>query len=217
MYIVILTRCNVQVGHFTLDNADNNDTFMAKLACLLASRDIDFDAKDHHLNDCQTYKDALERDPIALGCAVVQALRASGQHQDAFEDFIKEGNTKGYWEEEDKDGEAIKIKINVLQLIRDVKTCWDSVYYMIRRLRLLQQPIDAFLEQPNNKDLKKHKLSTMEWKVLKDIEVILEVPHQAMQTLSSERLPTLCKYLTTFEHFYISWKKAGNDPDNPQF
>jgi hypothetical protein len=165
------------VGHFTLDNADNNDTFMAKLACLLASRDIDFDAKDRRircfphilnicsghlvdkltdmnihdiaeawvstlpqdLNDRQTYQDALERDPIALGRAVVQALRASGQRRDAFEDFIKEGNTKGYWEEEDKDGEAIKVKIDVLQLIRDVKTRWDSVYYMIRRLRLLQQ------------------------------------------------------------------------------
>lgn len=38
-----------------------------------------------------------------------------------------------------------------------------------------------------------------------------------MQSLSSERLPTLCKYLTTFERFYISWKKAGNDPNNPQF
>ncbi|KAF8833973.1 hypothetical protein BDN67DRAFT_915916 [Paxillus ammoniavirescens] len=58
------------------------------------------------------------------------------------------------------------MKIDVLQLLRDVKTCWDSVYYMICCLCYLRQPIDAFLDQPNNKDLKKYKLSRTQWNVL---------------------------------------------------
>ncbi|KIK73803.1 hypothetical protein PAXRUDRAFT_177453, partial [Paxillus rubicundulus Ve08.2h10] len=93
------------VGHWTLDNADNNDTFMFKLEKLLKEHDIPFDHKDRcihcfphilnictghvleaitdtslaeiagmwtsslaqDLNDCQTYKEALHQDPIALG------------------------------------------------------------------------------------------------------------------------------------------------------
>lgn len=51
------------------------------------------------LNDHRTYQDALVCDPIALGHVVVQALCASGQCQDVFEDYIWEGNEKGYWEE----------------------------------------------------------------------------------------------------------------------
>ena len=30
------------------------------------------------------------------------------------------------------------VQVQHLQLLRDVKTRWDSVYYMIRRLRLLR-------------------------------------------------------------------------------
>ncbi|KIK15459.1 hypothetical protein PISMIDRAFT_16512 [Pisolithus microcarpus 441] len=51
---------------------------------------------------------------------------------------------------------------------------WDSAYLMIRQLQLLQQPIDAFLDHPNNRDLKKYKLSQMEWKVL--VKVCPSVP-----------------------------------------
>ncbi|KIK72845.1 hypothetical protein PAXRUDRAFT_29288, partial [Paxillus rubicundulus Ve08.2h10] len=166
------------------------------------------------LNDCQTYKEALHQDPIALGRTVVQALQASGQHRDAFEDYIKEGNEKGYWETRDNNGNVITCKIDVLQLIQDVKTRWDSVYYMICRLRRLQQPIDAFLECLNNKNLKKYKLSQMEWTVPQDFQAILEVPHSAIQALSSESLPTVCNYLHTFEKFYVDWKRMGENPDN---
>ncbi|KIK10797.1 hypothetical protein PISMIDRAFT_123913 [Pisolithus microcarpus 441] len=65
------------------------------------------------------------------------------------------------------DGNVIgTCKVTVLQLIQDVKTWWDSVYLMIQQLWLLEQPIDAFLDHPNNRDLKKYKLSQMEWNVL---------------------------------------------------
>ena len=66
------------------------------------------------------------------------------------------------------------------------------MYFMIHWLRLLQQvtiefllilatdthrlqPIDAFLEHPNNRDLKKYKISQMKWTVLQDFKAILKV------------------------------------------
>ncbi|KAI6099962.1 hypothetical protein EDD16DRAFT_1436344, partial [Pisolithus croceorrhizus] len=96
------------------------------------------------------------------------------------------------------------VRIDVLQLLCDVKTCWDSVYYMI-------PPIDSFLDRPNNRDVKKYRLLPMQWNVLQGFELILEIPHQAIQALLSECLPTLCKYLITFEKFYDTWIRLGQD------
>jgi hypothetical protein len=42
-----------------------------------------------------------------------------------------------------------------------------------------------------------------------------KVPHQAIRALSSERLPTLCKYLITFERFLVVWEKVRDDPNHP--
>ncbi|KAI6016724.1 hypothetical protein EDC04DRAFT_2608359 [Pisolithus marmoratus] len=94
-----------------------------------------------------------------------------------FKAYIIEGNQNGYWDAEDANGTPTgeKMQINVLQLVHDITTCWDSVYYMICHLCYLHQPIDTFFECPNNKDLKKYKLSEMQWKVLQDFELILEL------------------------------------------
>lgn len=84
----------------------------------------------HHTN--QSYADTVTRDPIALGRAVVQVIQASGTRREAFDDVIERGNEKKWF----KDGE-MTIKVKPLQLLRDVCTRWDSVYYMINRLREL--------------------------------------------------------------------------------
>ncbi|KAG2113786.1 uncharacterized protein F5147DRAFT_557522, partial [Suillus discolor] len=86
----------------------------------------------------------------------------------------------------------------------------DSIYFMVRRLRYLQQPIDYFLEHPNNKELRRHKLSTTEWLVLRDCKVMLMVPHIALQSMSSERLPVLCGTIIIFKQFIAKWKSLQN-------
>ncbi|KIK22934.1 hypothetical protein PISMIDRAFT_55772, partial [Pisolithus microcarpus 441] len=103
------------------------------------------------------------------------------------------------------------VRINILQLLCNMKTHWDSIYYMICHLHYLHQPIDLFLDKPNNKDMKKYKLLPMQWNVLPDFKLILEILHQAIHTLSSECLPTLCKYLITFKKFYETWIRLGQD------
>lgn len=85
--------------------------------------------------DKQTFEEAAKRDPIALGRAVVQSIRASGQCRQNFEETIKDGNAK-HWFGTNLEGEFIVVPF--LQLLRDVKTRWDSVYGMISRLRVMR-------------------------------------------------------------------------------
>jgi len=86
----------------------------------------------------QSYAEAVARDPIALGRAIVRAIRASGTRRDAFDDVIQNGNAKKWF----NDGEKI-VQVKPLQLLRDVSTRWDSVYYMINRLREMR-PVSHF-------------------------------------------------------------------------
>jgi hypothetical protein len=170
---------SLQIGHFTLDNAANNATFMDELGKRLTARDIPFDAKDrrimclpHVINICcghvirqftdeeliedsedlddsiicgetetsslpQTYEEATKRDPIALGRSIVRVIRSSGQRRDAFQELISTGNVK-HWFKVKKGPISIEVQLEQLQLLRDVRTRWDSVYYMLRRLRELR-------------------------------------------------------------------------------
>jgi hypothetical protein len=156
-----------QVGHWTLDNASNNATFMQELEILLHLWDIDFDADNrrimcfpHIVNICcqhvikkftniellddseqiqapnppnaLSYEDAVKHDPIARGRNLVRVMRSSGQRHEAFYNFIGDGNVRGWFHSGDLPG---PIEIRLLQLLHDVKTWWDSVYFMIRRLR----------------------------------------------------------------------------------
>ena len=84
--------------------------------------------------DKKTFEEAVSWDPIALGRAVVQSIRASGQRRQNFEETIKDGNPKHWFGVDDK-GEVIVVPF--LQLLQDVKTRWDSVYGMISRLRVM--------------------------------------------------------------------------------
>jgi len=231
------------VGWFTLDNAANNNTFVAALEGLLKARDIDFCAVEnrimcfaHIINICcqhlvegftntalvdpvetfvaaerprepgaQTFEEAVKRDPIALGRVVVRKIRSSGQRREHFKSIIVEGNSKAHFTH--PDGRAIMVPI--LQLLRDVKTRWDSIYYMINRLRIMRPAIDSFLASPVNKDLQTLRLTDVEWNTLQDIEAILAVPHAAQQTMSKESTPILSGSIPAFEMFMSSWEQLA--------
>lgn len=153
--------------------------------------DIDFETQFAAVvgspsSETQTLAEALERDPIARGRMVVNAIRASGQRRDAFEELIIDGNARGYFKVEGK-----TVKLNVVQLLHDVCTRWDSVYNMIKRLRELRpvsfnflmisvyaeiwigKAIDRMLAL--DPDLTKLKISELEWKLLQDFQIVLEV------------------------------------------
>jgi hypothetical protein len=160
------------VGHFTLDNASNNTTFMMEFGKRLELRDIPFDYADRQIScfahviniACQhllsgltnseladsedllvpiasevprqqTFAQALQRDPVALGRNLVRVFRSSGQRRALFDDIIRDGNVKGWFT---VGNPPVPAKLRQVQLLRDVKTRWDSVYFMLHRLRELR-------------------------------------------------------------------------------
>ena len=142
--------------------------------------------------DLQTYDEAVAWDPIALCHAIICVIHASGQRLDLFTATIIDGNVKGWFVSPTNPHQIIKVP--ELQLLCDVRTCWDSIYFMIRwccemhqvcNLRSLTtistythskyQGVDHFLSSPLNKDLAKLWLTDREWAVLQDFEMILSV------------------------------------------
>ena len=84
----------------------------------------------------------LKRDPIKRARRVVCIVRSSDQRKQAFKNVIKTGNESGWFKSHDNN----VIKLPDLELLRDVKTRWDSVYSMIERLLVLR-PVSVHMYQ----------------------------------------------------------------------
>ena len=80
----------------------------------------------------------IQRDPLSRARKVVRFLRSSDQRREGFRDFITGGNQHDLFFFTDKDKNRITVKVPQLELLRDVKTRWDSVYLMLERLRQLR-------------------------------------------------------------------------------
>lgn len=97
--------------------------------------DSAFDATNSEL---QKWFSGIKRDPVKRARRMVRFLRASDQRRQGLQDFIKTGNEQGWFSQRTDDGKKTVVKIPNLQLLRDVKTRWDSVYLMLERLRKLR-------------------------------------------------------------------------------
>lgn len=76
--------------------------------------------------------DTATPSPIARARNVVRVIRGSGMRREAFDEVVANGNAKGWF----KAGRPpVTITIKPLQLLRDVRTRWDSIYIMLNRLR----------------------------------------------------------------------------------
>ena len=152
-----------QVGHFTVDNASSNETMMQELAKILNERDIPFDAADRkimcyghvvdlssgrvidkltndtELDESDSDADDLDevhvrtRSQVVNARSVVRAIRGSGMRRDTFRDVIKNGNANKWFMEGSK-----VVVLKEIELLRDVRTRWDSVYRMLSRLQELR-------------------------------------------------------------------------------
>ena len=80
-----------------------------------------------------TQAKALEADVISLVRNIVCEFCKSGQRREAFMELIEVGNKKGWFL---IDGQATEIQ--QLQLLRDMKTRWDSLFLMIQCMLELQ-------------------------------------------------------------------------------
>ncbi|KIK15346.1 hypothetical protein PISMIDRAFT_115273 [Pisolithus microcarpus 441] len=80
---------------------------------------------------------AVQEDPIRRGRETVRCVRSSGQCRRNFQQTIESGNANQSFM---KGG--VPFPLPVVQLLHDVMTHWDSTYYMINRLRALDQVCD---------------------------------------------------------------------------
>ena len=85
--------------------------------------------------DRAEYVEMVQTNPIWLGRDVVPAVPSSGQCRSHFRQTILSGNEQERFINNTGD----IVKLPVVQLLCDVKTCWDSTYYMINCLPALQQ------------------------------------------------------------------------------
>ena len=83
----------------------------------------------------QAYIEVLKVDPVARARDVVRIVCSSSLRCESFKEIILDGNIKKYWRDEEKE----VIMLAMLELIRDVKTRWDSRYCMVKRLRYYRQ------------------------------------------------------------------------------
>jgi hypothetical protein len=92
-----------------------------------ASAESEWTEDDDESDDGSDDGTVSSNGPIAHARNVVRVIRASGMRRDAFREVITNGNAKGWF------GKGPKLK--PLELLRDVRTRWDSVYHMLHRLR----------------------------------------------------------------------------------
>ena len=83
----------------------------------------------------RTYVEALRKDPAVRACDVVRIVRSSSLRRESFKTLIVDGNNREYWRDEEQN----VMELPVLELLREVKTHWDSRYSMAKRLRLYHQ------------------------------------------------------------------------------
>jgi len=151
-----------------MDNAANNIAAMRKLVRLLEEHEVLFDPIDrcvpcfpHILNICVTHTvraytkadftavaetwvgamdnnvdktaslEALAKDPVTLGHDIVHIIHASGQHHKGFCDTIINGNVNQWYM-------GNPTQVPVVELLHDVKTRWDLIYFMINQLRAVR-------------------------------------------------------------------------------
>ena len=117
------------------DDSDNElDDGDVNLDCVVAKLELaeGYDIKGNY--KLRRWLTGIQRDPLSHARKVVRLLRSSDQRREGFRDFIKGGNQSSLFIGTDEDNNRITIEVPELELLRDVKTRWDSVFLMLRCL-----------------------------------------------------------------------------------
>ena len=131
-HLATLLKVRSILTHF--DPSDN------QVWCYAHTIDLSCKAVVANLHNSEELSDSEgeKRNPVALASQVVRAIRGSSNRREAFKAVIDNGNQKGWFKE---NGQTIQLKH--LQLLRYVRTRWDSCFRMLSRLREMR-PVSCF-------------------------------------------------------------------------
>lgn len=87
----------------------------------------------------QSFEAACAQDPIARLRKIVMTIRSSGQRRTAFISWIETGNKNRLFVHQNE-----SVHIPPRQLLRDVRTRWDSTYHMLQRC-IEMRVVSAFI------------------------------------------------------------------------
>jgi len=93
---------------------------------------------DNGIPKLKTWSARIKTDPLGRARKMIRFLRGSDQRRQQFSDFIQNGNEHSWFYLRDERGINVVTKVPNLQLLRDVKTRWVSVFMMLTRLRQLK-------------------------------------------------------------------------------
>ncbi|KAF7327405.1 HAT family dimerization domain-containing protein [Mycena kentingensis (nom. inval.)] len=206
-----------KLGWITLDNASNNETFMAALEVALRRENIRFDAGTrrircfpHMVNlACKAVIEAIsELDFVGYGedDSILHRTVLQGIERDLFDAVrsivrvVRISSLRRH-----QFAEVLRsLDLEVLQLLRDVDTRWSALLLMIERALLLRPGIEKFLQE---QELQRSALRDQEWRALELFKDVLSIPHAFQQRLSAEKTPTLSYAIPYFEAMTRAWEK----------
>jgi len=116
------------------NNNNNNSSHLFTWKTDIPDLKLDEEQLDTLNNEVQAWYRGLKHDPIKHAHRIVHIMHSSDQRRQAFKNVINIGNNSGWFMSHNNE----VIKLPDLELLHDVKTQWDSVYYMIERLLVLR-------------------------------------------------------------------------------
>src|SRR5712692_1367927 len=117
-------------GNGNGNGSNDNDNHLFAQETDIPELTLDKEQLDIFDDEAQALYTGLKRDPIKCACRIVRIVRSSDQRKQAFKNVISTGNDSGWFRSYNNE----VIKLPDLELLRNVKTRWDSVYHMIERL-----------------------------------------------------------------------------------
>ncbi|KAM5546301.1 hypothetical protein V8D89_000427 [Ganoderma adspersum] len=120
---------------------------------------------------------------------IIRAIRTSPQRRQAWLEEVR------------RHPELVKANTSemALMLILDVPTRWSSMHSMLRRVCTHQVPIDKFVCDPANKDLRQYELSWQDWEALSIITQWLQLYRDAILEMSVTTRPTISEVSAVFK------------------